>query len=374
MHGKFQFQLQKYQHSGQGRSYFELSQQLTEGYISPRLQEFCAYYSNRLSYEEVEKLVERLTGEYLLSDQKIWQIVSNKALVVSQDIQRNVMETLGQTTSEVVRVNSKLDIYDAEAPEILLFDDGIQVKSQKAQRQSKAKPDKGKKDQSTLQAKTPVVMTDVVMLQKSTGEFEHITAPMNAEGEDLLSLATVVQAKVMQEYSDETHPLNIVAITDGARVIRQRLLAIFGVAVTVILDWYHLCKKLRQLMSMIAVNKSEKTIHLKFLIPQLWLGLVDNALDYLRTQVAVRNQEKWSELIGYLEKHHAEIINYNRRRRAGKTIGSGRMEKGVDLTVGRRQKKKAMSWRPLGSRSLSLLRIVELNGQWQQLWFPAQAT
>jgi len=69
--------------------------------------------------------------------------------------------------------------------------------------------------------------------------------------------------------------------------------------------------------------------------------------------VRVRNPEKWSELIGYLEKHQSEIINYNRRRLVGKTIGSGRMEK-VDLTVGRRQKKKAMSWRPKGSKALSL--------------------
>ena len=91
-------------------------------------------------------------------------------------------------------------------------------------------------------------------------------------------------------------------------------------------------------MSMIAVSRAEKIIHLKFLIPQLWLEQVDNALEYLRTQVTVKNQEKWSELISYLEKHHSEIINYNRRRRVGKTIGSGRMEKGVDLTVERRQK------------------------------------
>ena len=61
------------------------------------------------------------------------------------------------------------------------------------------------------------------------------------------------------------------------------------------------------------------------------------------TQVRVRNLEKWSELIGYLEKHQSFIINYNQRRLVGKTIGSGRMEKGVDLTVGRRQKKKAIS-------------------------------
>lgn len=125
---------------------------------------------------------------------------------------------------------------------------------------------------------------------------------MNGAGEDLLSLASVVQAQVIQEYGRETHPLNIVAITDGARAIRL-LLAIFGSGVIVILDWYHLCKKLRQLMSMIAVDKVEKAIHLKFLLPQLWLGKTAIALEYLKTQVIVREQGKWSELIAYLEKH-----------------------------------------------------------------------
>lgn len=81
----------------------------------------------------------------------------------------------------------------------------------------------------------------------------------------MLNLATVVKAKVMQEYGLKASPLNIMAITDGAKIIRNRLKAIFSVAVVVILDWFHLCKKLRQLMSMIAVNKVEKSIRLKFL-------------------------------------------------------------------------------------------------------------
>lgn len=59
------------------------------------------------------------------------------------------------------------------------------------------------------------------------------------------------------------------------------------------------------------------------------------------------------------EKHQPEIIDYKRWSQAGKTIGSGRVEKGVDLTVGRRQKNKEMSWRPLGSRALCLLKVVE---------------
>ena len=96
--------------------------------------------------------------------------------------------------------------------------------------------------------------------------------------------------------------MNLVAITDGAKAIRHRLLTIFGVAVTIILDWYHLCKKLQELMSMIAINKLEKTKHLKLLLSQLWHGLTAIALDYLKHQVQARNLDKWQELIGYARK------------------------------------------------------------------------
>jgi hypothetical protein len=209
-------------------------------------------------------------------------------------------------------------------------------------------------------------------LQKHTGRFEYIAAPITTDGKDLLSLTDVVKALVIQEYGKEVTPLNLVAVTDGAKEIRQRLFAIFGVTVLVILDWYHLCKKLRGLMSMIGVNKIEKQQHLKFLLAQLWQGKTVIALDYLKHQVNPRNRDKWQELVSYLEKHQHEIINYKRRSQAGKTIGSGRAEKGVDLAVGQRQKNKPISWSRLGSKALSLLKVVELNGQWQQLWFPAQ--
>ena len=49
--------------------------------------------------------------------------------------------------------------------------------------------------------------------------------------------------------------------------------------------------------------------------------------------------------------------------------GSGRVEKAVDLVIGNRQKRKGMSWSPLGSKALAILKVVELNGEWQQFWF-----
>jgi len=77
--------------------------------------------------------------------------------------------------------------------------------------------------------------------------------------------------------------------------------------------------------------------------------------------------------VGYVlgEKHALEIIDYERRAKVGKVIGSGRMEKAVDLAVGMRQKKKGMSWSETGSHALALLKVVELNAEWDELWAAA---
>ena len=95
---------------------------------------------------------------------------------------------------------------------------------------------------------------------------------------------------------------------------------------------------------MISRNKAEKTEDRNFLFRHLWRGNASKVLTYLKTQIKARNQQKLDELITYITKHEREIINYEWRRQAGKTIGSGRMEKGVDTVIGHRQKHKGMSW------------------------------
>jgi hypothetical protein len=119
-----------------------------------------------------------------------------------------------------------------------------------------------------------------------------------------------------------------------------RLLEIFG-GVTLILDWYHLSKKLRNLISMIVRNKEEKSLHLCKLFRFLWRGQVQRAVDYLQRQVQPKNAETLAELVGYLQKHESEIIDYERRQQVGKSIGSGRVEKAVDQVIGHRQNRRA---------------------------------
>lgn len=361
MHGKVTIRMQRFVKEGKEVSYFDLREEFQNGYVSERVKEFSAYYSNRISYQEVEELIEKVTGEKLLSDQKIREVVVNKAVEVSKEIGEQLKANKAEIMPEI---NSEVEIYNKEQTEILLFDDAILVKQQKASREKSTT----KREESNKSW----VSTDVIALEKADGEFQYITALIDEKGQEIVSLEEMVKAKLIEEYRDKREVLNVVAITDGAKAIRNQLITIFGLTITIILDWYHLVKRIREFMSMIARNKEEKVLHLQFIFYNLWRGNSYSVFDYLHTQVIAKNPVRLKELIEYLQKHNYEIIDYDKRKKAGKTIGSGRAEKAVDLVIGHRQKGKGMSWRNSGSKSLAILKTFELNHSWQHLWFPDQ--
>ena len=136
--GGFKFKVQRFilDEDGQERQvdYFELTQQFQAGYFSDHLKEFAAYYSNRLSYAENEELIRKLAGSQQMSDQKIHQLVVGKALEVSQSLTEETQRILGDATKKLPPINQKVNIYEATEKEILLMDDAIQVKGQKATR------------------------------------------------------------------------------------------------------------------------------------------------------------------------------------------------------------------------------------------------
>jgi hypothetical protein len=107
LHGYFEFKVQRFIDRTNDKevncTYFDLTNQFQEDNVSDRLREFSAYYSNRLSYSEVAGLVDRVTGVPQLSDQKIRQIVVNKAVEVSQKIFRKLRQKLTFTIGIAVK-------------------------------------------------------------------------------------------------------------------------------------------------------------------------------------------------------------------------------------------------------------------------------
>ena len=90
-------------------SYFDLREEFQEEYISDRLMELCGYYSNRISYKEVEKLVTKVTGVKLLSDQKIQEIVSDKSVKISKEKERKIKLIKEEKGLEIPAINVAVD-------------------------------------------------------------------------------------------------------------------------------------------------------------------------------------------------------------------------------------------------------------------------
>jgi len=198
LHGEFEFRLQKFLQDDKSLSYFDLTRQLTDRYVSPRLQELSAYYSNQMSYKEVEYLVERVTGKRLLSDQSIWRIVNAKAVQVCEAVKTEVQATLVEPM-QLPAVNPQVDIYERQLAEILLLEDGIQVKAQKAHRIRQSLT-------CSEESSRAGVNTDVALLQLSSGKFAYMSALIDSAGTETVSLAQVVQTRLIQEYGKMTTP------------------------------------------------------------------------------------------------------------------------------------------------------------------------
>lgn len=329
------------------------------------------YYCNRLSFAEVSKLLRRVSGERLVCEQTLWNWVQRKAREVSSALSSEVSASRSLPLPAFAKA---LDIYDADAEEVLVSTDAIQVKAQKPTRERRcreADDTPSEEEEKKEKVKKKRIDTELMLVQSRDGSFRHLSAGLGGGGEGVVSLCEVARAYLKREWGENTKPLPIVAITDGARSIRLMLEELFGPSVRVILDWYHLAKKVYQLLSMVAHSKAEREQMEGRVLSLLWHGRLSEALSYLEG-VSARRAEALRELVTYLEKHASEIIDYERRaKEAGKVIGSGRMEKAVDQAVGLRQKKKGMSWSETGSHALALLKVVELNGEWDELWAAA---
>ncbi len=241
-----------------------------------------------------------------------------------------------------------LDLYDATSEEFVTLTDAIGVPSQKPTRQRAGQPRQEKSEKRHD--------TDVMILPRRDGGEQFLCEGISGRW----SLVESARAFLKEQWSGQA--LSVVAITDEAKTIRADLSALFGEGVRIILDWYHLAKRVYANLSMICFSKKERKEAELAMLGFLWAGKVTEALDFL-SGLRARNEKAKDELIGYLEKHSVEIIDYGRRQATGKPIGSGRMEKGVDQVIGIRQKNRGMSWTKQGSRALALLKVAFLNAR-----------
>jgi hypothetical protein len=332
LNGSFDFDLARFKGPQGSTNYFRQARLFPhpERYESSGLVDFVCRYATSMSYTRVSKLVGERCGGVSMSDQHIQHLVVEASEQIGQQ-QQIFIDQQQDTPLPDLAVG---DIYAIDNKEVIWFEDGVCVSEQKACRDHVAKTSKQR------------TTTDSILIAAPEGGFTQVVAAWGIE------LTALAQACLKAYYSGKS--VQVVVLSDGSRTIKNRCVSLFGCAYVHILDWYHLQRKVRDLMTMIAPDKEHKVAYCQELLGLLWRGEGATALVKLRGYV-YRNAAKWEELVNYLVKNESHLIDYSRRRSIGKPIGSGRMEKAGDLLIARRQKQKGMSWSAKGSRALAVL-------------------
>jgi len=232
--GCFKVKNQRYVlEDGSSTTYLALCSTLSNGQYSKQLGSFIEEWSADLGYEKMSNLSLQTTGVETLSSSGIQSYLEWKAEFISKDWLAKI-----QTDIKTIGVVSDIAIYEEASPEVILMMDDVGVKAQKPHKKIARTAQDAKR-----------LDTTVVLVQDTKANYHHATTGINKQGESIYSVEQAIIDKVCELHKVEK-PLPIVAITDGARSIRLTLQSIFGLSVCIILDWYHLQLKVKNLMSM----------------------------------------------------------------------------------------------------------------------------
>lgn len=144
---------------------------------------------------------------------------------------------------------------------------------------------------------------------------------------------------------------------------------------TRVLDRWHLSQARQRAVRAALPEKAVRAPWSARLEEQLEHGNVAGAVETLTEVAVLAPHPALQEFARYLETLAPCIPNYAARRAAGERIGSGGIEKGVDVVVNRRCKgRRGMRWRRARIEGIVALRLAVLNEAWTHDVVPACAT
>jgi len=166
---------------------------------------------------------------------------------------------------------------------------------------------------------------------------------------------------------DEAHAQ--VVLGDGAGWIKTQTALHFPTATT-ILDWPHAARAMHRAIRAArpgARGRAARRELYQALGKHLWHGEVDAALEALRVLRPAADAEPvpaLEETIEYLEGQRPWLGDYQAWQDAGYPVGSGLVERAVELVINRRFKRRGMRWRRVNADAVVALRVGTLNAEW----------
>lgn len=159
----------------------------------------------------------------------------------------------------------------------------------------------------------------------------------------------------------------VVVVTDGAAYNKTIIAEHFPHA-TAILDLYHAKEHLAGFVKNVAQQKLQNPLHQRCL-KALKAGQIENLMKLMRTALPRSGARKKKGLkdIAYFQSN-IEAMRYGRFRKKGLFVGSGVVEAGGRVLIGKRLKQSGMFWSKRGANAIIALRSCIISDRFEQFW------
>jgi hypothetical protein len=335
------------------------SLQNTVEYEGNKLQNFIEDKTQEILSNNVDLFKKNTNKESDSTDVNLFE--NNIKTKKSEDINTAIRECEEVLNQKQIERKGKLtdNIIPYEDPEftVNISDDDVKVKKQKEKR------DKSINEKDSNKKTSRKYILDTLIHVEKLGMKYVLT------GFGIKNLLNILIAFLIN--SDEIKN-RIQFFTDGHTILNNAILSCFDWHhnIGIILDWFHLSKKCKERLSSGLKGRKIRNEVLRHLMPLLWNGLTDDAIEYLENLdiMLIKDQSHILKLIEYLKRNQNYIPCYSVRKKLGLRNSSNVGEKMNDLIISERQKHNGMSWSKDGSICLAGLTALIKNNE-SERWF-----
>lgn len=314
---------------------------------------------------EIQKICQSTFEEYNITseDNCYDQIEISPVKLEKEALIKQAFEEVKQDAPKAIRGILKLDYssYEDASKTVNISVDDVCSNRQKTTRIKGKKREEKKyiprrKNGKKNYPKRKKLFQTVVHLQSAKGSYA-------LYGEKVGFVIPQITAFLLKNTDQDK---NWVFHVDGQRTLQDTISIKFGWKnIKLILDWYHLRKKINYELNM-GVHRNEMKDEILTTLEQLaWYGLTEQAIAYIKSIEVeqIKNIKNLETLAGYFKRNRENIPNYALRKKLGLRNSSNIGEKYNDLIVAKRQKNNGMSWTKPGANSLGLIKMMNLNGE-----------
>lgn len=276
-----------------------------------------------------------------------------QAVTISEEKINTAVDRCKAVTATGKNVFQNPVCYEEPEKTVNIAIDDVNVKKQEEMRSSEKVPEKKKRK---------YVHNTVAYIEKSGDSYTLNGGSVKAALKFLIAfiLNNDLLGNRLQFFTDGYTPLNTAII---------KHFSWYG-NIGIILDWFHLVKKCKELLSMAMNGRDLRNRLLRQVMPLLWCGMTQQAIGLLEKTEGnlIKNQKAMKDLIAYLHRNTPYIPCYALRKELGLKNSSAIGEKMNDLVVADRQKHNGMSWSKKGSVALASMTALKRNKEYER-WF-----